>query len=43
MWISETDYKPKANAGENKIIHLPTNHVILYGNASEDDKGSYID
>ena len=37
--IKETDYPPKANAGSNIVINLPTNHVTLYGNASKDDKG----
>jgi len=35
--LKETDYKPKANAGEDKIIFLPTNTVILNGNQSYDD------
>eukprot|EP00092_Neocalanus_flemingeri_P001829 GFUD01001950.1.p1 GENE.GFUD01001950.1~~GFUD01001950.1.p1 ORF type:complete len:942 (-),score=163.76 GFUD01001950.1:271-3096(-) len=35
--LKDTDYKPKANAGEDKIIFLPTNTVTLYGNKSYDD------
>ncbi|ESO82295.1 hypothetical protein LOTGIDRAFT_176294, partial [Lottia gigantea] len=35
----ETDYPPKANAGSDVVIHLPVKSVILYGNASTDDKG----
>ncbi|XP_048730594.2 dyslexia-associated protein KIAA0319-like protein isoform X2 [Ostrea edulis] len=37
--IKETDYPPKANAGSDKMIHLPQDSVILYGNSSTDDKG----
>jgi len=35
--LKDTDYKPKANAGEDKIIFLPTNTVTLNGNKSYDD------
>lgn len=35
--LKATDYKPKANAGEDKIIFLPTNTVTLNGNQSYDD------
>jgi len=35
--LKDTDYKPKANAGEDQIIYLPTNTVTLYGNKSYDD------
>jgi len=35
--VPDTDYKPKANAGEDKIIHLPVNTVTLNGNMSSDD------
>ena len=37
MVVPDTDYKPKANAGEDKIIFLPTNTVVLNGNMSSDD------
>ncbi|CAH0563661.1 unnamed protein product [Brassicogethes aeneus] len=32
-----TDYPPEANAGEDKIIYLPRNSIILNGNMSTDD------
>ena len=35
--VPDTDYKPKANAGEDKILFLPKNNVILNGNMSSDD------
>eukprot|EP00090_Calanus_glacialis_P008081 TRINITY_DN16425_c0_g1_i1.p1 TRINITY_DN16425_c0_g1~~TRINITY_DN16425_c0_g1_i1.p1 ORF type:complete len:942 (-),score=151.95 TRINITY_DN16425_c0_g1_i1:315-3140(-) len=35
--LKDTDYKPKANAGEDKIIFLPTNTVTINGNKSYDD------
>lgn len=35
--LKETDYPPKANAGEDKIVYLPQNSVILNGNQSSDD------
>jgi hypothetical protein len=35
--VPDTDYKPKANAGEDKIIFLPLNTVTLNGNMSSDD------
>jgi hypothetical protein len=38
-FCTETDYPPKANAGSDKVIHLPQDSVILYGNSSTDDKG----
>ena len=37
--VPDTDYKPKANAGEDKIINLPINQVMLNGNRSSDDHG----
>ena len=37
--LKEADFKPKANAGEDKIIYLPTNTVTLNGNQSYDDHG----
>ena len=37
--VPDTDYKPKANAGEDKIINLPINEVMLNGNRSSDDHG----
>ena len=37
--VPDTDYKPKANAGEDKIIFLPINTVMLNGNMSSDDHG----
>jgi len=37
--VPDTDYKPKANAGEDKIINLPLNEVMLNGNMSSDDHG----
>lgn len=36
----EPDYPPKANAGNDVVIHLPNNSVVLNGNKSTDDKGS---
>ncbi len=33
------DYPPTANAGEDLIIHLPQNEVVLNGNRSSDDHG----
>lgn len=37
--VSETDYRPVANAGADVIIYLPQNEVTLNGNLSTDDKG----
>ncbi|XP_057309801.1 dyslexia-associated protein KIAA0319-like protein isoform X2 [Hydractinia symbiolongicarpus] len=34
----EQDYPPKANAGNDIVLHLPNNSVILNGNKSTDDK-----
>ena len=36
--IKETDYPPTAIAGQDVVIHLPTNEVTLNGNGSTDDK-----
>ena len=35
----EKDYPPTANAGEDIIIYLPQNEVVLHGNQSTDDHG----
>ena len=35
----EIDHKPIANAGSNKLIHLPQNSIVLYANNSRDDYG----
>ena len=37
--MEEKDYPPTANAGEDIILYLPTNEVILHGNQSSDDHG----
>ena len=39
---SEQDYPPEANAGNDVVIRLPNNSVILDGSRSKDDKvGSF--
>ncbi|XP_071810843.1 dyslexia-associated protein KIAA0319-like protein isoform X3 [Apostichopus japonicus] len=35
----EVDLKPFADPGEEQVIHLPTDEVILNGNGSRDDHG----
>ena len=35
----EIDRPPIADAGSNRIIHLPQNFVVLYANNSKDDYG----
>ena len=35
---SEKDYPPVARAGNDVVIVLPVDHVMLYGNGSTDDK-----
>ncbi|XP_032240196.2 dyslexia-associated protein KIAA0319-like protein isoform X3 [Nematostella vectensis] len=35
----EKDYPPVARAGNDVVLTLPVNHVVLYGNSSTDDKG----
>ncbi|KAM7429253.1 hypothetical protein ABFA07_019869 [Porites harrisoni] len=35
----EKDYPPVARAGNDVVIVLPVDHVVLYGNGSTDDKG----
>ncbi|KAJ8953581.1 hypothetical protein NQ318_003003 [Aromia moschata] len=35
--LAGTDYPPEANAGEDKIIYLPHNSIMLNGNLSIDD------
>ena len=37
--IEEKDYPPTANAGEDRIVYLPNNQVVLHGNQSSDDHG----
>ena len=37
--IEEKDYPPTANAGEDVVVYLPNNQVILHGNQSSDDHG----
>ena len=39
LCIAEVDYPPKANAGSNRVISLPENSIVLFGNSSTDDKG----
>jgi len=35
--FKETDYPPKANAGNDIVVYLPENTVVLNGNKSSDD------
>ncbi|KAG8239891.1 hypothetical protein J437_LFUL019482, partial [Ladona fulva] len=37
--VKERDYPPEANAGQDVIVYLPHNAVILQGNRSTDDRG----
>ena len=37
--VKDTDYKPKAVAGEPILLYLPNNSVTLNGNKSYDDQG----
>ena len=37
--IEEKDYPPSANAGEDVVVYLPNNQVVLHGNQSSDDHG----
>ena len=41
LWsfCAEIDHKPIADAGDNKLLHLPQNSVVLYANNSRDDYG----
>ncbi|XP_066919277.1 dyslexia-associated protein KIAA0319-like protein isoform X1 [Clytia hemisphaerica] len=38
----EQDYPPEANAGNDVVIRLPNNSVILDGSRSKDDKGKLL-
>jgi hypothetical protein len=37
--VKETDYPPEANAGQDVILYLPRNALVLNGNRSTDDRG----
>lgn len=37
--LKVTDYPPSANAGQDVIIYLPQNTLVLNGNLSTDDRG----
>ena len=37
--MKDTDYKPKAVAGDAILLYLPNNNVTLNGNKSYDDQG----
>lgn len=37
--VKVMDYPPEANAGQDAIIYLPVNSIILNGNMSTDDRG----
>ena len=41
-FVSEQDYPPEANAGNDMVIRLPNNSVVLNGGASKDDKVNYF-
>ena len=38
IFLTEKDYPPVARAGNDVVIVLPVDHVVLYGNGSTDDK-----
>jgi len=38
FFLTEKDYPPVARAGNDVVIVLPVDHVVLYGNGSTDDK-----
>lgn len=38
IFSTEKDYPPVARAGNDVVIVLPVDHVVLYGNGSTDDK-----